>query len=70
MAMPNADLPAAKQTVLGFYVTAREASEQWRSAPDVREIQPVPFTMKDVAFVTVTKLFPIAPLLLTTFSVD
>jgi hypothetical protein len=36
----------------------------------IRGIKPVPFTMKNVAFVGVTTLLPIAPLLLTTFSVD
>ena len=28
------DLPKAKQTVLGLYVSAREAYEQWKAAPD------------------------------------
>lgn len=28
------NLPKAKQTVLGLYVTAKEAYEQWRAAPD------------------------------------
>jgi rhodanese-related sulfurtransferase len=30
----HADLPQGKQTVLGLYVTAKEAYERWRSAPD------------------------------------
>ena len=30
----DANLPKAKQTVLGLYVTAREAYEQWRASPD------------------------------------
>ena len=30
----NADLPAAKKTVLGLYVTAKEAYERWRLAPE------------------------------------
>jgi hypothetical protein len=34
MTKPIADLPAAKQTVLGLYVTAREAYEQWKAAPE------------------------------------
>lgn len=36
----------------------------------IRGIQWVPFTMKNVMFVALTTLLPIAPLLLTTFSVD
>jgi rhodanese-related sulfurtransferase len=31
---PGASLPAGKQTVLALYVTAREAYERWRSAPE------------------------------------
>lgn len=34
MTEPGASVPNGKQTVLGLYVTAREAYEQWRSAPD------------------------------------
>jgi rhodanese-related sulfurtransferase len=34
MTEPGANLPKGKQTVLGLYVTAREAYEQWRSAPE------------------------------------
>ena len=34
MTEPSADVPKAKQTVLGLYVTAREAYEQYRAAPD------------------------------------
>jgi hypothetical protein len=34
MTEPGADLPKGKQTVLGLYVTAREAYEQYRAAPD------------------------------------
>ena len=34
MLAPVANVPKAKQTVLGLYVTAREAYEQWRNAPD------------------------------------
>ena len=30
----TANLPAAKQTVLGLYVTAKEAYEKWRAAPE------------------------------------
>jgi rhodanese-related sulfurtransferase len=30
----KSNLPAAKQTVLGLYVTAREAYERWKAAPD------------------------------------
>ena len=30
----HAELPAPKRTVLGLYVTAREAYERWRAAPD------------------------------------
>lgn len=31
---PGAQLPAEKQTTLGLYVTAREAYDQWKAAPD------------------------------------
>lgn len=31
---PIANLPKEKQTVLGLYVTAREAYEKWQAAPD------------------------------------
>jgi rhodanese-related sulfurtransferase len=34
MTEPGIDPPAAKQTVLGLYMTAREAYEKWRSAPE------------------------------------
>ena len=34
MTEPSAGIPKAKQTVLGLYVTAREAYEQGRVAPD------------------------------------
>jgi rhodanese-related sulfurtransferase len=34
MTEPGANLPKGKQTVLGLYVTAREAYEQYRAAPD------------------------------------
>ena len=34
MTEPNAGVPKGKQTVLGLYVTAREAYEQWQAAPD------------------------------------
>ena len=34
MAEPSANLPKAKQTVLGLYVTAKEAYERWQSAPE------------------------------------
>ena len=34
MTEPAANLPKAKQTVLGLYVTAKEAYERWRSAPE------------------------------------
>ena len=34
MTGPGTGLPEAKQTVLGLYVTAREAYEKWRSAPE------------------------------------
>jgi rhodanese-related sulfurtransferase len=30
----NEKLPAAKQTALGLYLTARQAYEKWRAAPD------------------------------------
>ena len=34
MAEPGADLPRAKQTVLGLYATAKEAYETWKGDPD------------------------------------
>ena len=34
MTEPDAGVPKGKQTVLGLYVTAREAYEQCRAAPD------------------------------------
>lgn len=33
MTEPNVEVPKGKQTVLGLYVTAREAYEQYRAAP-------------------------------------
>jgi len=34
MSEPNATLPQEKQTVLGLYVTAKEAYAKWKAAPD------------------------------------
>ena len=34
----NANVPKAKQTVLGLYLTAREAWEKWKAAPDAVKI--------------------------------
>jgi rhodanese-related sulfurtransferase len=34
MTDPKANLPEGKQTVLGLYVTAKEAYEKWKAAPD------------------------------------
>ena len=34
MTEPGANIPTVKQTALGLYVTAKEAYEQWRSAPE------------------------------------
>ena len=34
MTEPHVDVPKGKQTVLGLYVTAREAYEQYRAAPE------------------------------------
>jgi rhodanese-related sulfurtransferase len=34
MTEPNANLPKGKQTVLGLYVSSREAYEKWRADPD------------------------------------
>ena len=34
MTEPNANIPKGKQTVLGLYVTAREAYEKWMAEPD------------------------------------
>ena len=33
-AAPSTQLPQMKQTVLGLYVTAKEAYEQWKATPD------------------------------------
>ena len=34
MTDPKADLPQGKQTVLGLYVTAKEAYEKWKAEPE------------------------------------
>jgi len=34
MAEPNAAIPKGKQTVLGLYVTAKEAYEKWKADPE------------------------------------
>lgn len=34
MSEPNTTIPAAKQTALGLYVTAKQAYEMWKAAPD------------------------------------
>jgi rhodanese-related sulfurtransferase len=34
VAHPQANLPEGKKTALGLYLTAREAYEQWKAAPD------------------------------------
>jgi rhodanese-related sulfurtransferase len=34
MTEPNKGLPEGKQTVLGLYVTAKEACEKWKAAPE------------------------------------
>ena len=34
MTEPNANIPKGKQTVLGLYVTAKEAWEKWKAEPD------------------------------------
>ena len=34
MTEPKANLPEGKQTVLGLYVTAKEAYEKWQAEPD------------------------------------
>jgi rhodanese-related sulfurtransferase len=34
MTEPNASIPKEKQTTLGLYVTAKEAYEKWRAAPE------------------------------------
>jgi hypothetical protein len=31
---PHANLPKGKQTVLGLYVTAKEAYEMWKAEPE------------------------------------
>jgi rhodanese-related sulfurtransferase len=38
MADQNTGMPAAKQTTLQLYVTAREAYDKWRAAPDAVKI--------------------------------
>ena len=35
---PKANLPEGKKTVLGLYVTAKEAYEKWQAAPDTVKI--------------------------------
>ena len=35
---PNANIPKGKQTVLGLYVTAREAYEKWKTEPETVKI--------------------------------
>lgn len=34
MAEPGVDIPKAKQTVLGLYVTAKDAYERWKADPE------------------------------------
>jgi rhodanese-related sulfurtransferase len=34
MSEPNNTIPTAKQTLLGLYVTAKEACEMWKAAPE------------------------------------
>ncbi|MGC1452377.1 MAG: rhodanese-like domain-containing protein [Candidatus Sulfotelmatobacter sp.] len=34
MTEPNANIPKGKQTVLGLYVTAKEAWEKWKAEPE------------------------------------
>ena len=38
MTDPRVNIPEGKQTVLGLCVTAKEAYEQWKAAPDKVEI--------------------------------
>ena len=38
MTDPKANIPEGKQTTLGLYVTAKEAYEQWKAAPDKVQI--------------------------------
>jgi rhodanese-related sulfurtransferase len=38
MTNPKANVPEGKRTVLGLYVTAKEAYEQWKTAPDTVKI--------------------------------
>jgi rhodanese-related sulfurtransferase len=38
MTQSTAHLPKAKQTALGLYLTAKEAYEKWRAAPDAVKI--------------------------------
>ena len=38
MTAPNENIPKGKQTVLGLYVTAREAYEKWKAEPDTVKI--------------------------------
>ncbi len=38
MTEPNANIPKGKQTVLGLYVTAKEAWEKWRAEPETVKI--------------------------------
>jgi hypothetical protein len=34
MAEPNSNVAKGKQTILGLYVTAKEAYEKWKAEPD------------------------------------
>ena len=34
MTEPNANIPKEKQTVLGLYVTAKQAYEKWQAEPE------------------------------------
>ncbi len=38
MTEPNANIPKGKETVLGLYVTAKEAWEKWRAEPNTVKI--------------------------------
>jgi rhodanese-related sulfurtransferase len=62
MTGPNATLPKAKETVLGLYVTAKEAYEQWRFAPDKVKILDVrtPEEFVFVGYPTMAWRIPVA----------
>ena len=65
----NANLPAAKQTALGLYVTAKEAYERWRASPDKVKILDVR-TPEEFMWVGHAPMAWLVPLLAVTYVWD